>query len=542
MIDPSSQAETASLDPERRREQAERLLIDPDTGWILNYGVMTVLAAMIAALGMRLDSAPIVIGAMLVAPVMRPILGLGFACLTVVDRAAVARLLLVLATTSVGLVGIGWLMTIVVPSTEVVLAGEVISRTAPDVRDLVVALAAGAVGAYAILRPRVADTIPGVAIAVALVPPPVAAGIALGESAPTQAAGAMLLYAANLVAITLGTVVTVLGLRRLGERPFELSLRRLAGSVLVAGVLAGALGVPLFASFQRAVDEARTERDQVSQSATQTRLQDAATLELERWIGGSEQPNLGVVSVEVPLRKTADRTTVSVVLLGGTGAYVPPLGELENDLAEALDRSVLLNLRLVAVADEVSSRFEVEPNPTAQEDALLRTVMEDAAAEWSQARSDVQIIDVSTPTPQRLRVTIAVGGESPPLDELNRLLADRLGQVPVYDLIVADLIAGPRMATRAVAEQPISVTIDGRPVDVNDACELTQAPASYRITAAGLSMMAGPGRITINSGTIEATTETIVVATDSLIQARFERDTTGISDVEITITGTVFAC
>ncbi len=167
------------------------------------------------------------------------------------------------------------------------------------------------------MRPRVSDTITGVAIAVALVPPPVAAGIALGEGFRTQARGALLLYGTNLGAIVFGTVATVLALRLLGERPFELSRRRVTKAATIVVVLGLALGVPLAGSFTDAVGVAQSERDR--------RVRDGEV------------------------------TLVSVVLLGRNDSYIPALAALDDGVADVLGRPVELGIRLVGVADQVAS-------------------------------------------------------------------------------------------------------------------------------------------------------------------------------------------
>ncbi len=531
-----SEPGSASLGPDARVEQAERLLIDPDPGWVLNYGVMTVLSAAIAGLGMRLDSAPIVIGAMLVAPVMRPILGLGFASLTAVERRVVVRLLVVMVVTSFVLVGVGWLFTVLLPSTEVGLAGEVIARTAPDVRDFAVALAAGAVGAFAILRPRVAESISGVAIAVALVPPPVAAGIAFGEGSRAQATGALLLYAANLVAIVFATVVTALVLRVIGERPFPIYYRRLltaGGVVTLAGL---ALVIPLYGAFNASVDEAQAERDRARRAATLSQLSDAATIELDSWIANSDQPDLGVVSVDIPI-EVADGvdTAVSVVLLGGADAYIPSLGDLENRIATAIERPVVLSMRLVDVSDQVSSRAELRLDPISDAGAGLDSVMEAALLEWTRGSGDIIILEITSPAPTEIVARIALSGDPPPVAELNRLLRDQLGSLPTYDLIIDQLLPGPRPARTATASEAV-LRIDSRSTEPDAVCATSSSPPIILATAGDLTIETAPATMMVTSPELSVSTDETTRMSSNGIQTiigHFDRDETGFTIVEL---------
>lgn len=537
-----NETDSASISARQRQEQARRLLIQPDPGWRLDYVTMTALAAVIAGLGMRLDSGPIVIGAMLVAPVMRPVLGLGFSCVTSVPVDALRRLLAVLALTSVGLVGIGWVLT-VLPSTEIDLAGEVLARTAPDLRDLLVALAAGVVGAFAVLRPSAADSIPGVAIAVALVPPPVAAGIALGQGMSAQATGALLLFATNLVAIVVGTVLTVLTLRTLGVRPFEISFGRLRTALAVAGVAILAVGVPLFDSFQESVTQATDERDAAAQTARRNRLTDDVRSNITSWIADSDQPNLGLVSVDFPLDAAEEPIPVSAVLLGQADSFIPSLGNLEDQVAATLDRPVLLSLRLVGVSDQASSRLPTDSNVAAAEvaaDETERTV-ESALREWADG---IEIVDITTGDDGRIRAIVAIAGDPPPVVDLDIILARAMGTAPDYDLVIGQLFRGGATADRTKAQpseasedDTATLVVNGRPVDLRDVCLFDDG--GYRFSADGFELELSPGLATITAPDLTASTEQVDVSDPSSdgtsFDATFDRAATGIDSIQANV-------
>ena len=92
------------------------------------------------------------------------------------------------------------------------LPAEIVGRTKPTLFDLVVALAGGAAGSYALAQPRLSATLPGVAIATALMPPVCVVGLGLALGRPEVATGALLLFLANFVAIVFASSLVFLSL------------------------------------------------------------------------------------------------------------------------------------------------------------------------------------------------------------------------------------------------------------------------------------------------------------------------------------------
>ena len=165
------------------------------------FWVLLVLAAIIASAGVVADSTATVIGAMIVAPLMTPILGTALA-LVLADRRHLLH--------NVGLVFAGAVVVVVIGylvgashAVDVVAAtnSQVAGRVSPKLIDLTAALATGVVGAFALVRSDVSDTLPGVAIAISLVPPLAVVGLTLESGQPIEAAGALLLFATNVAAI-----------------------------------------------------------------------------------------------------------------------------------------------------------------------------------------------------------------------------------------------------------------------------------------------------------------------------------------------------
>lgn len=171
------------------------------------FWLLLTLAALIASAGVIGDSTATVIGAMVVAPLMTPILGTALA-VALADRANLLRSLLLVVTGAVAVVVISWLAGQLVAFDVVAdTNSQVAARVHPRMVDLVAALATGAVGAVAVKRADISDALPGVAIAVSLVPPLAVVGLTLESGAPREAVGAAFLFLTNVAAILAAAIL-----------------------------------------------------------------------------------------------------------------------------------------------------------------------------------------------------------------------------------------------------------------------------------------------------------------------------------------------
>ncbi len=184
-----------------------------------SYWLQILFSSGIAILGMVLNSPAVVIGAMLISPLMGPILagGLAFASGDVILG---GRAILNIVLSCALAIGFAMLLVVLLPFKEV--TNEIVSRTSPNTLDLFIALFSGATGAIAVSKEvkGVVTSIPGVAIAVALMPPLDAIGFGLGIAATSDsvqglniARGAGLLILTNLVAIMFSAMLVFLALR-----------------------------------------------------------------------------------------------------------------------------------------------------------------------------------------------------------------------------------------------------------------------------------------------------------------------------------------
>lgn len=191
------------LDREGRKELLERVSAGahPD----IDFCMMMVLSVGLASLGLLQGSTAVVIGAMLVAPLMGPLVGAGLA----LTQANAKLFRTSLATVCVGLTigfGISLLIGLANPGYEPSM--EIEARGRPDILDLGIAFLAGMTAGWALGRPNVAGTLAGVAIAAALVPPLAVVGIALTHNELLIANNAFILVTTNVVAITLGAALS----------------------------------------------------------------------------------------------------------------------------------------------------------------------------------------------------------------------------------------------------------------------------------------------------------------------------------------------
>lgn len=199
------------IDRENRISLVDR--VQSSSNWDFDFFVLMLLSTIIAAIGLIQNSAAVVIGAMLVAPLMTPLLGLGLALVQGNPVLAKISLHSVLLGLGVSLL-VGFLTGVLTPGFDEPTR-EMLGRGGPGVLDIFVAFASGLAAAYASSRPGLLAALPGVAIAAALVPPIATSGLALSLGNIPLAVGALVLFVINMVTIVFATMVTfwVVGLR-----------------------------------------------------------------------------------------------------------------------------------------------------------------------------------------------------------------------------------------------------------------------------------------------------------------------------------------
>jgi uncharacterized hydrophobic protein (TIGR00271 family) len=268
------------------------------------FWILITLASIIAAAGVAADSTATVIGAMIVAPLMIPILGTMLS-VVLADRTNLTRSLLLVAGGALTAIAIGWLVGLLVVDPVVAETNsQVAGRVHPRLIDLLAALATGAVGSVALVRRDISDTLPGVAIAISLVPPLSVVGLTFEAGKLGQSLGASLLFLTNVAAILgSGTVVmAIYGIHRLvapTAGPEQRTVNR-RNAIIVIAVMVVAVSIPLAATSVSVVRD--TSREARTLAAARS-FGDAVG-----WTTGNITTRNGVVLVHMegppPLPKT----------------------------------------------------------------------------------------------------------------------------------------------------------------------------------------------------------------------------------------------
>lgn len=371
--------------------------------WTFRFSVMLSLAITVAVMGLLADSAAVVIGAMLLAPLMTPVLGLAAALsMGLPHKIAQQATRVVLAT--LGCIGIAVLMAAIVPSSGPFPA-EVLSRTSPDIKDLVVALAAGLAGSYATVRADSSAALPGVAVAVALVPPLGAVGITIEADRMDLAQGAFLLYITNLVAIVLVGIVVFVATGFVPPRRLANTTTRLAVSGFVAAVAFVAVASLLLGATQRASAEAR-QNEQIN-AAVQTWLEQVPGTRITGFDNDAEQQRL---SIEV------------------SGPIQPPDKESLRPLLEPVVGDVLLSVQWVKTEEATTTTTLPTTTLAPTEEELLLAEIEPIVDDWLLFEEngngyELQGVFLSG---NSLRVDVIGAGQPPSVNDLADMLAETI--------------------------------------------------------------------------------------------------------------------
>ncbi|GAA1969916.1 TIGR00341 family protein [Microbacterium deminutum] len=253
---------TQTLIPPAQRQPVEAL----DDALDLSYGdrvskrtgflIMLTLAGTIAIAGVLSDSTATVIGAMIIAPLGTPILGIALGIVTG-HLSLVIRSILWVLSGLVIVVVLGLVFTVFVATPESLATNsQVVGRTSPSLMDLVAALATGFAGGFAMCRKDLSAVLPGVAIAISLVPPLGVVGVCAGQGLWGDAFGALILFLSNVVALVIaGTIVFTMGGYARDPSSSPVANRRRAYTVVT--VLAVIIAVPLAANSVASVAIAR---------------------------------------------------------------------------------------------------------------------------------------------------------------------------------------------------------------------------------------------------------------------------------------------
>ena len=313
--------------------------------FVRRFMALMALSTLIAVLGLLADSTAVVIGAMVVAPLMAPVLGVSAALVMDSPRRALSSGLISLAGTifSIILAAVSAKILLTLRSAPIdgTLPNEIMARTAPNMFDLGVALVAGAAGAYAQMRRQAADALIGVAAAVALVPPLGVIGITLQMGEWNLAVGGTLLFLSNVAGIIAAGAVTFIMCGLVPPEQFAkgIPVGRAARGAMAFGAL---VLTPLV--LNSAWDQNRTMGDEEATETVAALLDEVA-------------PDTDVISVEVESEE--DGKVISITA-SDSGSELDA-DEIALHLVEALDEGVEVKV-MTLHAETTDAAVEVEPD------------------------------------------------------------------------------------------------------------------------------------------------------------------------------------
>lgn len=397
----------------------------------------------IATLGLLLNSAAVIIGAMLVAPLMGPIVLLGFS-IAKTDVELAVRGGKAMLVGVFGALATSWLIVKVSP--YIPPTAEILARTNPNLFDLLVAVASGLVAGYAVIRRRI-GTVAGVAIATALMPPLAVAGYGLAILNVAIFKGAFYLFLTNMVAIALSVAGMAIwyGFGNLRAR------ENLVWQTLAGGVLLVLLSIPLINTLNESVARTLT-MNQVESVVRQQFDSDGNSLE-KLAVDRSES---GMLQVDV------------VVFVSEYDAQAQ--GRVENALRDSLQQKIRLNLDQIVVGDSVIKLAErgailrqTEATPKVPEKLTQAQVLErylKTLLPLPMAVTEVNVAEHSI----RMQVSARYQGELLSLMQMEQTLQQRFPDwsvtlIPPISALPHISFAAKQSELDASAEQAVQVAL-----------------------------------------------------------------------------------
>jgi uncharacterized hydrophobic protein (TIGR00271 family) len=321
---------------QKRRAEVQVRLRD-DSSPDFDFFLLVLLSSVIATLGLLINSPATIIGAMLVAPLMSPIIGLGMGSIRGDDKLLrdAASALLRGAILSIVIAALLTLWNIYMPFIDLrenTLPPEVMSRTQPSPIDLAIALAGGLAAAFALAMPNISAALPGVAIATALMPPLCTIGIGLAFTRWDVAGGALLLFVTNSVTIAFAAMLVFVSLG-FSPRSIEKAgrLGRIPRSLVISAFVTVLLLGPLTYISVQFVRDATIARDLAAQRS-----------HIETIIAEEVSQVNGAELVEWSRTDVENTINLDITIRTPSSLYYRQTVELRNEIAARLNDENLI--------------------------------------------------------------------------------------------------------------------------------------------------------------------------------------------------------
>lgn len=372
------------LDRKRRKEIIENIRMAASPGF--DYFFFVVLSGAIATLGLINDSPAVIIGAMVVAPLMSPILGVGLGSITADARLARDSVSALIrgALISVILAALLTLSNIYLPFVPSLteIPNEILSRTQPTPNDLIIALAGGLAAAYALSQPHLSAALPGVAIATALMPPLSVIGIGIALGRWDIAGGATLLFLTNAVTIAFAAIL-VFFIEGFSPRKVQ-DEGRLPRTLWVSALLTLILLIPLTILGARFVAQAQENR--LINNIVMTELANLDEAEL----------------VELQITRMDNGINLNLTISANSPPTYSEVVALQEALVARLDQPVSLIMNYLK-AERLDPLIPPTQTPTPTEgpsSTPTATQTMTVTPTWTPAADTATATPSATPTPQ----------------------------------------------------------------------------------------------------------------------------------------------
>ena len=291
------------------------------------YLALTIGSCIIATLGLLSNSAAVIIGAMIVAPLMLPIRSLAFAALAG-NVMLFRKSFRAIAVGTLISIALGWLLGYMVAIPE--FGSEVTSRSQPTLIDLGIAIAAGAIAGFAKVEPKISSSLAGTAIAVALMPPICVVGLGLSKADWILSSGAALLYVTNLLGITLSCMAIFIAT---GCSSLSRGAKALRRTAILTSILIIPLGVGFTHLWRQQELEVFIQKVLVNETTTFKRLK--------------------LINTDIDWSSNPPEAYLDVDVIGDAGITPNEVGLLEDFVAKKIGKPFTLVLRVTQL-EEIS--------------------------------------------------------------------------------------------------------------------------------------------------------------------------------------------
>lgn len=325
--------------PEQKHDIAINVKEQLNTGRL--YWIEIILSSLIATFGLLQNSVAVIIGAMLIAPLLRPIQGIAYG-ISEGDSKLIWRASKLLIGSAVLSIGLALIVVKMLPvHTE---TSEILSRTAPNIFDLFIAIASAIIALLSLSFKKLSESVAGVAMAASLMPPLSVVGIELALGSFANAWGSFLLFFTNIIAILfVGAVVFIF----YGFRPHKENSEKTAKNIGILTLVILILSIPLVSGLQKITKKIELE------AKSKTFIAE---------ILAEKIPAAEVNNIELHGLATAKEINLSgdIKLPENVEFFADIIDETTNELSQKLQKDVQLDLDIIRTAS-ITSRVKESP-------------------------------------------------------------------------------------------------------------------------------------------------------------------------------------